>query len=446
MNIRKALYFSAWRLLGSSLGQQYEAMLKEDQERTGSDLVPARLAQLLAHCERAVPYYRDLLRDPGGAFDPQRPPDLAQLPLLTKALIRQNFDRLQSADLPQRKWSFNTSGGSTGEPVRFIQDQEYRDRQMAVQLLSFKWAGRELGQPTVRIWGSERDVLRGSMGVRMKFYNNLTQDKWFNAFRMTPENVRALLRELNANPPRLIVAYAQAVYEVAKFAEHEKIRMAPQSAILTSAGTLYPFMREKLEAVFGCQVFNRYGSREVGDIACECEAHAGLHVFPWASYVEIVDDNGAPVPRATEGNIVVTCLSNYAMPLIRYAIGDRGVLSPDETCACGRRGQILQKVSGRNVDTFKTSQRVLVDGEYFTHLMYFRPWVNKFQVVQKSPNLIQFRVVKTGAGADPGELDEITDKVKVLMGAECKVAFDFVDEIPPTASGKYRYTISEVPE
>jgi phenylacetate-CoA ligase len=134
------------------------------------------------------------------------------------------------------------------------------------------------------------------------------------------------------------------------------------------------------------------------------------------------------------------------MPLIRYTIGDRGVLSPDETCACGRRGQILQKVSGRNVDTFKTSQRVLVDGEYFTHLMYFRPWVNKFQVVQKSPNLIQFKVVKTGAGAKPDELDEITDKVKVLMGADCNVAFDFVDDIPPTASGKYRYTISEVPE
>ena len=123
----------------------------------------------------------------------------------------------------------------------------------------------------------------------------------------------------------------------------KSLPIRPQVAIMTSAGTLHPLMREKIETAFQCKVFNRYGSREVGDIASECEAHAGLHVFPSGNYIEIVDDQGHPVPNGEEGNILVTNLYNYAMPLIRYYIGDRGVLSRSDRCACGRQGQISGK-------------------------------------------------------------------------------------------------------
>jgi phenylacetate-CoA ligase len=282
------------------------------------------------------------------------------------------------------------------------------------------------------------------MGWKMKTLNTLTNDRYFNAFRMTPERMRNFLAELNTQPPQLIVAYTQAIYELARFAEKESIPVTPQKSILTSAGTLYPFIREQIERVFGCKVFNRYGSREVGDIACECEAHAGLHVFPWGTYVEIVDEEGNAVPAGVEGNIVVTSLINYAMPLVRYAIGDRGVLAPERVCACGRQGQILAKVTGRNVDAFKTKEGVLIDGEYFTHLLYFRSWVQRFQVVQQDLSTIVFKVVKTAADATEQELTEIVQNTRAVMGADCQVDFQFLADIPPAASGKYRYTISEV--
>jgi phenylacetate-CoA ligase len=298
----------------------------------------------------------------------------------------------------------------------------------------------------VHIWGSERDILGGSAGEKLKrsFANKLLQKTALNAFRMTPETMREFLALLNTRRPRVIIAYAQPMYELAKFARREGISIRPQSAIITSAGTLYPFMREAIEDVFRCKVFNRYGSREVGDIAGECSVHRGLHVLPWSCYVEVVDEVGRRVPAGIEGNIVVTCLTNFAMPLIRYQIGDRGILSAEPQCPCGRQGQILERVSGRNVDVFKTRDGTLVDGEYFTHLLYFQPWVWKFQVVQRSHASVLFRIQRSGERYDPEELAEIRRKTQVVMGEECLVDFEFVDDIESSSSGKYRYTMSEV--
>lgn len=442
--MQKLIYYTAHRLIGSSLGQVYEQYLREDQGGVPADRVHQLLVQLFQHCEAHVPYYAKLMNDIAVDYtkDPFR--YLAQLPVLTKEYIRQNFTQLTSDDLAQRRWIYNTSGGSTGEPIRLIQDRAYLDRQTAIQLLSFTWAGRAFGEPAVRIWGSERDILQGTMGWKMKTLNRLTNDQYLNAFRMTPEKMRAFIKLLNRERPKLIIAYTQAMYELAKFAEAEDLPVAPQQAIVTSAGTLYPFIREKIERVFQCKIFNRYGSREVGDIAGECQAHRDLHVFPWGNYVEILDEAGQPAPAGTEGNIVVTCLTNHAMPLIRYAIGDRGILSPRQSCSCGRTGQMIEKIVGRSVDTFKTNDGVLVDGEYFTHLLYFRDWVQQFQIIQKDPRRIVYRIVQGEADYGAQELDEICAKTKVIMGQDCQVNFEFTNEIQPSASGKYRYTISEV--
>jgi phenylacetate-CoA ligase len=249
---------------------------------------------------------------------------------------------------------------------------------------------------------------------------------------------------LNRLRPRLIVAYAQAAYELARFAERERICVAPQRAVLTSAGTLYPFMREKIATVFGCEVYNLYGSREVSDIACELPGLNGLWVAPWSNFVEIVDEAGRPVPPGTEGNIVVTCLTNYAMPLLRYRIGDRGALLPDDTVADHPGTQVLKHVSGRNVDVFRTRDQMLIDGEYFTHLLYFRPWVRKFQVVQKAYGHIVFKVVRSNGEPAKSELEDIAAKARLVMGLGCRVDFEFANDLPPHSSGKYRYTISEV--
>ncbi len=445
MNWRKTAYLSYAAARGYRFPSYLARCLREWQQGDPGQNAAAALHRLLSHCREAVPYYADLLGQSG--FDPAKSGDpfetLARLPILKKQTIRTNFERLQSADLRARPWCYNTSGGSTGEPVHLIQDLEYEDRSKAITLFYYALLGCEVGQPLVRLWGSERDIEGGTRSPKARFFNWLTNTTWLNAFRMSPERMRHFILTLNRVRPRLIVAYAQAAYELARFAEREALSVAPQRAVVTSAGTLYPFMRAKIAQVFGCPVYNLYGSREVSDIACEVPGGDGLRVAPWGSFVEILDDQERPVPPGEEGNIVVTCLTNYAMPLVRYWIGDRGALRPDAAPA-GAGLQVLRHVSGRNVDAFRTRTQTLVDGEYFTHLLYFRPWVRKFQVIQKDYQEVLFKVGRANGNPPQNELDDIAAKARLVMGPECRVDFEFPADLPSHPSGKYRYTISEI--
>jgi phenylacetate-CoA ligase len=443
MNWRKPAYLAYASLRGYRFPSLLRQYLAEYETGIDPKTTSAALSRLLLHCQKLVPYYAELLSDisPGQIqADPRGV--LPRLPLLTKELIRANFDRLRSDDNSRRNCQTNTSGGSTGEPVQLIQDDEYRDASAAIQWMSHHQLGCPLGAPHVRLWGSERDLESGTKSTKARFFNWLTNTKWMNAFAMSPERMRGFIDVLNGARPRLVAAYAQSIYELARFAEQEQIQVAPQRAVLTSAGTLYPFMREKIAQVFRCEVYNLYGSREVSDIAWELPGQKGLWAPPWANFIEIVDENGVSVPAGTEGNIAVTCLTNYAMPLVRYCIGDRGALLPDSEPSAGI--QMLSHVSGRTVDTFRRSDQTLVDGEYFTHLLYFRPWVWKFQVVQKSYTQILFRVVSTNGRPPNEELEEIAARSRLAMGDDCKVEFQFCDELPALRSGKFRYTISEV--
>ncbi len=443
--VKKAIYFNAHQLVGIEMGREYQKMQAEDPDNLSINTTRQLLVQLFKHCRQNVPYYRDFMAEFGDEYQHDPIGYLTQFPVLTKDLIRNNFDRLKSDDLDQRKWIYNTTGGSTGEPLLFIQDQGFQARAGALQWLSHDWAGRSFGTPAIRVWASPGDIHRNTMSWKMNMINYLTNDRWFDGLRLTPARMREFLQEISENPPCLIIGYAECMYEMAKFAEREGIQVAPQKGIITSAGTLHPFMREKIESVFCCKVFNRYGSREVGDVACECEQYSGLHVFPWGSYVEIVDDDGQPLPPGVEGNIAVTSLANYAMPLIRYMIGDRGVLSPRDSCICGRKGQIMEKVSGRDVEMFITRNGMLVDGAYFAILLHMRAWVGKFQIVQKDLRTIEFRIVRSPVAKETqAELDEITEKTRQVMGPDCQVIIKFVEDIPPSPSGKSLYLFSEV--
>lgn len=443
MNWKKHAYLNYARLRGYRFPALLKQYVSEYNDGLTGGTTTRALARLLRHSREMVPYYADLLAGVSLAEIDDNPQCcLQKLPLLTKELIRANFARLQSKDNSQRQCETNTSGGSTGEPVRLIQDDEYRDASTAIQWLSHYQLGCPLGAPHVRLWGSERDLETGTKSRKSQFFNWLTNTTWMNSFAMSPQRMREFLQILNRNRPRLVVAYAQSIYELARFAEREQIPVTPQRAVLTSAGTLYPFMREKIAQVFRCEVYNLYGSREVSDIAWELPGLKGLWAPPWANFIEVVDENGAAVPAGTEGNIVVTCLTNFAMPLVRYWIGDRGALLAESDVAEGV--QMLSHVSGRTVDTFRRSDQTLVDGEYFTHLLYFRPWVWKFQVVQKSYTQILFRVVSTNGRPSKDELCEIASRSRLAMGNDCNVDFEFCDDLPALRSGKFRYTISEL--
>jgi len=445
-SFRKWLYFTLLALRGQPLGAYYERFVREDQKGISPDTTKELLIRLLDHCQRSVPYYAEVMHRAGNTYHKDPEEYLQRLPVLTKEIIRTHFDDLKSVDLPQRKWYFNTSSGSTGEPVRFIQDWDHAARTGAISLLFSRLVGHEVGECVARLWGSERDIIEGSVGWRAQLLNWITNTVFLNAYRMTPDRMRHFIEVINRRQPKLIVAYADAMFELARFVERERLEITPPGAIITSAETLHPFMREKIEQIFRCQIFNRYGSREVGDIACERPGIEGFWVAPWGNYIEITNSRGDREPPGVEGEILVTSLTNYAMPLIRYQIGDWGALSPTSWDNCTARGQVLRSLLGRTSDIFRNSQGMVVESGYFEGLLYFKEWVRKFQIIQKSCSCLLFRIVRNEGVPPPSqaELDGIVAKTKLLMGQECEVIFEFTDDIPANSLGKYRYMMSDV--
>jgi phenylacetate-CoA ligase len=443
-NLRKSAFFALLSLRGRPVGNYYRRMLREDQDGIPPNTTARRLAGLLAHCQRHVPYYAELMREVGGSFleDPEE--YLTRLPVITKEIIRTRLDDLKSSDLRRRKWFFNTSGGSTGEPIRFIQDLEYEAWTEAIKLLFAKLVGREVGEAEFILWGSHRDVASTTEDLRAQLRHWLSNTTIQDGFVMTPTQMRQYILLLNKVRPKLITAYADSIYELAKFAEEECLPVRPPAAIITSAVMLYPFMREKIESVFHCKVYNRYGSREVGDIACERHDQRGFWVPPWINYVEIVDSEGKRVPNGCEGDVLVTSLTNFAMPLIRYRIGDRGVLAPRESIDRKRDCQVLEEVLGRTTDMLRGKDGQLIHSGYFMVMLFFKDWIRKYQVIQKSTSRIIFRLVCTTPDHPQEELDELVAKTRLVMGDECEITFEFVDDIPASGSGKFRYVISEV--
>src|SRR5258706_14320959 len=168
MNVRKSIYFSYKRAVGSSFPQVYEDLVRQDRIGVAPDTTNRLLVQLLAHCQRSVPYYAEIMKQVGDDFEQDPASYLLRLPILTKGLIRTHIEQLKSQDLGQRKWYFNTSGGSTGEPVKLIQDRDYSDRSNALQEFYSSWAGAGAGDSIVYIWGSKRDIRKGSHGAERK--------------------------------------------------------------------------------------------------------------------------------------------------------------------------------------------------------------------------------------------------------------------------------------
>lgn len=411
-----------------------------------------RLVQLLRHAYSHVPYYRKLLGN-NRVVDERSVvllSNFTKIPLLDRANIRDHFDELKSDDLGSRRWFYNTSGGSTGEPVKFIQDGYYADWCFALKNLDDMWTGYSVGNGQVLLWGSEDDLFVGRESYKIRLMRWLRNELCLNAFRMTPERMFAYVDKINTFKPVRIFAYANSIYELSRFIECKGLKVHNPKVIKTTAGNLHKDMRRIIERIFDAPIFDCYGSREVSDIACECDKHRGLHVFSPIHYLEILTPDGSEAAPGKTGEIVITLLTNFAMPLIRYRIGDIGAWA-DGPCSCGRSLPLLKKVAGRLTDVFIRKDGGVVLPEYLIHLIGVvlnTGWIRKYQVIQEDYDLIRILLISQNGSSEVGtylhELREISDKICLVMGEDCNVKFDFVEDLPLTPSGKFRYTTSNV--
>lgn len=419
-----------FRIVGQLQQEQYlpEAEIQELRRQ--------RLTALLTHARARSPYYRDVLatiRIPSGTGF--RVDDLSMLPVLTRERLQLEGHRIlcegSSDHYP------DASGGSTGRPVHFFHDEEYRSWGKANQILHNSWMGIRPGDRTAIFWGADRDLSDDSLRARL--LARVERVRTLNSFRMTEERIGAFLEELDKERPRFIYGYASSLYHIASFIKSHKPLSFRPAAVKSSAEMLFDFQRREIEEAFGAPVFNFYGSREVNNVAAECPAHDGLHVFESGRIVEVVDEEGRPVPPGQVGSIAVTDLTNRAFPFIRYMNGD---LASEMTgaCSCGRTYKRLEKIVGRSSDIIRVGGRQ-IHGEYFTHLFYENRTIKEFQLVQESEQDFTLVVVPLH---DTVDLTHFREQLKKELGPQVRLDTRISDHIPPGPGGKHRFTISKL--
>lgn len=393
------------------------------------------LHSILLHAGATVPYYRELFTTIGLLKDGQIVmPNFDIVPVLERQELRASQAELTSSVAPARKTYWNTSGGSTGEPCVFLQDAQYLRRTRYMTFLQKQQWGYVFGDPLLKVWGDEREVLRGR-SLKRVLMQLLKNEVLINAFSFSERKKLQLIQYCNRMQSLFIVGYVQILFEFAQFLRASGHSIRPPRAVMVSAGVCYPEMRGVMEQVFQAPIVNRYGSREVGVIACEEPGSPGLMVAP-TCLLEV--DTGSGIRQSGSGELLVTSLINEVMPLVRYRIGDSGELTQ------GANGvQILTKLHGRSVDLFRTADGTLIDGEFFTHLLYPVPGIKKFRVVQKTIRNIEFLILREDSTVLIDE-DRISNAVQSVMGSDCTIKYSFVDALPVHPSGKHRYTISEV--
>jgi phenylacetate-CoA ligase len=402
-----------------------------------------KLHRLLKYAYTFVPYYRRSFDQVG--FQPDDilidPAAFQKIPTISKAIVNENLDDLVTTDPGRQKGlARNSTGGSTGQPLIFIQDLNFRDYVMAGVHCHLQYTGWQFGECHAYIWGADYEVAT-QKSIRACLLHWSLNRFVTNAFTLSEESMAAFVQKIRQRHPQVLVGYASALERFAEFVQANRLDDIKFSGITSTAEVLYPDQRELIERTFGCEVINRYATRELGGIACECLEHTGLHIGVGEVYVEVLRD-GVPVPAGEDGDIVVTNLNNYGMPFIRYHVGDVGQLS-DAVCPCGRGLPMMQVVHGRATDMFKTRDGQAIHGEFFTHLFYGMSQVKQFQVVQKSFDHIVVFIVKE-APLPQERLAFLERAIKDVMKSEVKVEFQFLESIPLKASGKYRFTISEV--
>ena len=429
-----ALKFGVYRLLRPGHHRGYRRRIQALQ--AGDPLAASRrhLDRLLSFAAAHNRYYACVLPQPRA---PGAPPRLAELPLLTKEIVRQRFDDLQSSRQPAPTYR-NSSGGSTGAPVTLVQDEEYASWTNATQGWYFReFLGAEMNEArSVWLWGSERDTMKvGTWRTRVALF--LQSRLTLNTFDTTERRWLDYLDRIRAFRPHYVAGYAGSLYRIACVARRHNVRPYRPKFLHSSAEMLRDFMRAEIEEQFDAKVHDYYGSREVGAIAGECRA-GRMHVFSPNNVVEVVDEASRPAADGEEGRIVVTNLHNHAMPMIRYEIGDTGALGAAR-CACGSPLPVLDRLTGRITDHFVTKDGGLVHGEYFTHLFYFREWVEQFRVDQLDYDRVRVSVVPRAKVHAP-DVEEIEGNIRLVMGGACRVEWRHVDRLEQTPQGKHLFT------
>jgi len=393
-----------------------ESMLEEFQNK--------RLRAMIKHAYENVPYYRRMFKERNlRPEDIKEREDLRKLPILTKEDVRRNLKDLIAENVPKSMFIEAHSSGSTGEPLKYYLDKRAYSMGWAQTFRCWGWAGYRIGDRYVKISLNPRN------GIRKRIQDMLMRCTYVYSSGINEENVDRYLRKMK--DAKIIRSYASSAYMLAELGEGKDV--PHPNAVATTGEILYNNWRRKIEDVFETIVLDGYGG-ESTPVAFQCPEH-GYHICMESVVLEVLRGNE---PTDGMGEVVITNLDNWAMPLIRYKLNDLVTLS--DGCDCGRGLPTLKSIEGRDTDIVITPKGFLVV-HFFTILFEYIEGVDAFQVIQKDIDRLKIRIVKNDRFGER-DRDYIETKIREHAG-DIEIEFEFLDEIP--SKNKRRFVVSKVP-
>lgn len=425
-------FYSTYKQLKQNQWNSYNELKKQQENK---------LRHMIDFAYKNVPFYHKLFNRLNLSPDDIREiKDLEKLPILTKDIIISNWDDFKPVNLNKTKYYTWSTGGTTGTPLKFRISKYDRFLGGAILYRGWNYGGYNLGDKMIFLAGTALNV--GSKFSLMSKINETTRNlKKFSSFDMGSLDMDKYLKSINSFKPKFFRGYASSLDFFAKYVEENNLKVNSPVSVFTTAEKLYPAMRKRIENAFDSVVYDNYGLNDGGVSAFECSEHNGLHIDTEKSIMEIIDSDKTQMDNGI-GDIIATNLTNYSMPLIRYATGDMGHIIED-SCSCGRNSRLLKEVIGRSVDILQTPEGKSVHGWFFLYIMWeYCKGVKEYQVVQESLDKIVLKIVKS-EDFDERQLKIIENIVKDKSPG-WNLEFKFVDAINRTKAGKYKFIINEL--
>lgn len=404
------------------------------------ELQNKKLRDLIKHAYNNVPYYHRIFDQIGITDkDIKTVDDLIIIPILTKNDIRKYFSDIVVKDLRKWKAIINFSGGSTGEPLKYLITKDVASIGWAGKFRGWGWAGYKIGDKRISFGGSSlvpNKTPTRFETIRCKIERNLP----ISAVSMNDEKYSKFISTIFSYKPKFLYGYASSIYSLANYCKLERINNIHFDAIFTTAEVLQTNFRKSIEDQFKCEVFDQYGAYDSGIQAMECHAHQGLHICSENAFLEIVDDNGQRLIPGQSGRIIATDMHNYAMPFIRYEVGDLGALA-EKPCICGRGLPLLKSIEGRTTDIIRLSNGISLAGPAIT-LIFKDSNVKQYQLRRVAGDELLIKIVKEKNYSEK-DTEHIMSILKNHAGIDIKIKMEFCESIPRELNNKYRFILTE---
>lgn len=420
--------------------EQSQWLSREEIER----LQGIKLKALLRSAYDHSPWHRKRIKEAALELESEAPltlQDLRRLPLMDKKDILTNKEEMVWRKAPGGVFKYNT-GGSSGEPLRFYFGRWRQASDAAGRMRARRCWGIDVGEREIYLWGAPVELNKTDWikGIRDRLLNQLV----LNAFAMSPENMDTYVEAIRAFKPKCLYGYASSIALLAAHAQERcgKLSLPGLRVVCTTGEPLYPYQRALIEAVWGAPVANEFGSRDIGFTAHETPAGQML-LMSESIILEVLDKAGRPVEAGEQGEAVMTGLCSEVQPFVRYRTGDI-VRQSSQVCQGGRGLHVLSEVVGRNTDFIIRADGTIMHALAVIYILRAIEGVAEFKLIQQTVQDIEVLLVP-GEDWQAETRQQIIQGLQARLGDELRVQIRLLDQIPPEASGKYRYVVSHVP-